>query len=41
MKILHQRYADSGQVGIRVQARYDAGPLYPESVVIATGVTGA
>ncbi len=40
VKVLDQRYADTGQVGIRVQARYDAGPLYPESVVVATGVTG-
>lgn len=39
-KILTERYADTGQVGIRVQARYDAGPLYPASVVIITGVTG-
>ncbi len=41
VKVLTERYADFGQVGIRVQCRYDAGPLYPESVVIATGVTGA
>ncbi len=40
VKVLTERYADTGQVGIRVQARYDAAPLYPESVVIATGVTG-
>lgn len=39
-KVLTERYADTGQVGIRVQARYDAGPLYPESIVVATGVTG-
>jgi HK97 family phage major capsid protein len=41
VKLLTERYADYGQVGIRVQCRYDAAPLYPESVVIATGVTGA
>ncbi len=41
VKVLTERYADTGQVGIRVQARYDAAPLYPESVVIATGVTGS
>ncbi|HEU0103225.1 MAG TPA: phage major capsid protein [Mycobacteriales bacterium] len=40
VKVLDQTYAASGQIGIRVQARYDAGPLYPESVVIATGVNG-
>ncbi len=40
VKVLVERYADTGQVGIRVQARYDAAPLYPESVVIATGVAG-
>ncbi len=40
VKLLTERYADTGQVGIRVQCRYDAAPLYPESVVIATGVTG-
>jgi HK97 family phage major capsid protein len=39
VKILTERYADTGQVGIRVQARFDAGPMYPESVVLATGVT--
>lgn len=41
VKLLTELYASTGQVGIRVQCRYDAGPLYPESVVIATGVTGA
>ncbi len=40
VKVLDQRYADNGLVGIRVQTRYDAAPLYPESVVVATGVTG-
>ena len=40
VKVLTERYADTGQVGIRVQARYDAAPLYPEAVVIATNVTG-
>ncbi len=41
VKVLTELYASTGQVGIRVQCRYDAAPLYPESVVIATGVTGA
>ncbi|MGI8680532.1 MAG: phage major capsid protein [Mycobacteriales bacterium] len=41
VKVLTELYASTGQVGLRVQCRYDAGPLYPESVVIATGVTGA
>ena len=40
VKVLTERYADTGQVGIRVQARYDAAPLYPESIVIASNVTG-
>lgn len=40
VQILTERYADTGQVGIRVQARYDAAPMFPQSVVIATGVTG-
>ncbi len=40
VKVLDQTYAGTGQVGIRVQARYDAAPLYPESVVIANNVTG-
>lgn len=40
VKILDQRYADTGQVGLRVEARYDAAPLYPASVVTLTGVTG-
>lgn len=40
VKVLDQLYASSGQVGIRVDARYDAAPLYPQSVVVATGVTG-
>lgn len=40
VKVLDQTYAGSGQVGIRVQARYDAAPLYPESIVVATNVTG-
>lgn len=38
-KVLVERYADQGLVGVRVQARYDAGPLYPESVVVGTNVT--
>jgi HK97 family phage major capsid protein len=41
VKVLDQTYAGNGQVGIRVQSRYNAAPLYPESVVVATGVTGA
>ena len=40
VKELTERYADTGQVGILVQARYDAAPLYPESIVVATNVTG-
>lgn len=40
VKVLTELYAGTGQVGIRVQTRYDAAPMYPESVVIATGVTG-
>ena len=40
VKVLTERYADTGQVGIRVQARYDPAPLYPESIVIASNVTG-
>ncbi len=40
VKVLDQTYATSGQVGIRVQARYDAGPLYPEAIVKLTGVNG-
>lgn len=40
VKVLDQTYAGTGQVGIRVQARYDAAPLYPASIVIATSVTG-
>jgi len=40
VQILTERYADTGQVGIKVQARYDAAPMLPASVVIATGVTG-
>ncbi len=40
VQILTERYSDTGQVGIKVQARYDAAPMFPASVVIATGVTG-
>lgn len=40
VQILTERYADTGQVGIKVQARYDAAPMFPASVVIAAGVTG-
>jgi len=40
VKVLDQLYAGTGQVGLRVEARYDAAPLYPASVVTLTGVTG-
>lgn len=40
VQLLTERYADTGQVGVKVQCRYDSAPMFPQSVVIATGVTG-
>lgn len=40
VQVLTERYSDTGQVGLKVQCRYDAAPMFAQSVVIATGVTG-
>lgn len=40
VKLLRELYAASGQVGIRAEVRLDAAPMYPESIVRLTGVTG-
>jgi len=40
VKILDQTYAANDQIGIRVVAHYDAGPLNPEAIVVLRGITG-
>ncbi|KAA1376125.1 phage major capsid protein [Aeromicrobium fastidiosum] len=39
VKILNELYAGTGEVGIRVQARYDVAPVNPSAVVKITGIT--
>jgi HK97 family phage major capsid protein len=39
VKILTELYAGTGEVGIRVQARYDVKPVNPQAVVKVTGIT--
>lgn len=36
VKVLTERYAEYGQVGLRVQCRYDLGLLHPEGVIVLT-----
>ena len=39
IRFLTELYAGSGEVGIRVQTRYDIAPTLPEAIVILRGVT--
>lgn len=36
VKVLTERYAEYGMVGLRVQCRYDLGLLHPEGVIVLT-----
>lgn len=40
VKILDQTYGSYDQTALRVTARFDLAPMYPESVVLLKGVTG-
>lgn len=39
VRILSERFADFGQVAIRVEARYDAQPMNPQAIVRLDGIT--